>query len=120
MINYLLAVSTIFTKKKEDGSIEIQQQKEDLPYIFLSVVNKNDLFGHACELLNVSAHPEILSAKNEAIEIQLGVLVDVVADKYSTFDVKCECGVVVTELESKKQIFEFYSSGYKESVNHQN
>jgi len=116
MINYLLAVSTIFTKKKEDGTIEEQQQqKKDL-----RVVNKDDLFDFACILLDVSAYPEILSAKNEPIEIQLGVLVDVVADKYSTFDVKCECSVIVTELESKKQIFEFYSSGYKESVNHQN
>jgi hypothetical protein len=41
-------------------------------------------------------------------------LVDVVADKYSTFDVKCECCVIITD-ESDKNSMTFYSSGYEES-----
>lgn len=111
MSDYSLVISTIFTKKKDDGSTERSTQEHSF-----STVKQDYLFNLVCNLQDVSAHPEILSSKNETIEIQLGVLVDVVADKYSTFDVKCECCVTITELESDKKPLEFYSSGYKKLI----
>ena len=82
-------------------------------------VSQDRLLIFLCDYYKVCKHTEILKVKFESIEIQLGVLVDVVSDKNTTFDIRCEFCVVIEECqnepESNKKPLEFYSSGYKES-----